>query len=202
MAFVIIGVAQARASCWAMTPQARTDLQVFEIAIQACKQQQPRESSVTVPPQIIALAGADNPAYFGGMALLYYCLHEPLRTVFKFAHQGAHRGDALAEDLLGDVYSSGFPGLPASHGKAMYWQQRSAEQGFPLGEADVGIDFLKGLGVRPDPSMAATWLRKAADAGVVSAMHTMGALYLRGVILPPFSGHPPKRPGIARTAPG
>jgi len=62
MVFVIIGVAQARASCWAMTPQIQTDMQVYVIASKACDQQQAGESSVTQPPQFMPLARARNPA--------------------------------------------------------------------------------------------------------------------------------------------
>ncbi|MHB8385236.1 tetratricopeptide repeat protein [Metallibacterium sp.] len=184
MAFVIIGVAQARASCWAITPQIRTDLRVYVIASKACDQQQAGESSVTQPPQLRLLRHAHNPAFFGGMALLYYCLHEPLKGVFKFARQGAHQGDALAEDYLGNVYSSGFPGLPAMPHKAFLWNIRSAQQGFPFGEFDVGLDFFKGIGVRADASPGAFWMSKAAHAGVIQAMDEMGVLYWKGVGVP------------------
>ena len=185
MAFVIISVAQARASCWATTPLIQTDLQVYAIASKACDQQQAGESSITQPPQFMPLARTRNPAFFGGMALLAYCLHEPLRGVFIFAHQGAHQGDALAEDLLGDVYSSGFHGLPAMPGKAFFWHERSAQQGFASGEFDVGRDFLKGIGVRPDASLGAFWMRKAAHAELIDAMPVMGELYWKGVGVPP-----------------
>ena len=185
MAFVIIGVAQARASCSAMTPQIRTDLQVYVLARKACDQQQAGESSITQPPQFMPLARTRNPAFFGGMALLTYCLHKPLRGVFIFARRGAHQGDALAEDILGTVYSSGFPGLPAMPSKAFFWHERSAQQGLFSGEFDVGRDFFKGIGVRPSASLGALWMRKAAHAGAVEAMRDMGELYWKGVGVPP-----------------
>ena len=182
--FAVMGLMAANA--WAMTPLAKEDVQAVQIAQASCQQQQPGALSITGPPALRALS---HPAFFGGMAWLYQCLHKPKVTVFRFARQGAQLGDPLSEYLLGSLYMTGIPGVPANPVSALHWHLLSARQGFIFGEFQAGIDYLHGTGTVRNPQIAAFWIRRAAVHGFVLAMTTMGALYLNGVGVPPSEAH-------------
>ena len=55
-----------------------------------------------------------------------------------------------------------------------------AEQGDPAAQTYVGEIFEQGLGIQPDPAVAATWYRKAADKGYSRAALNLGTLYEQG----------------------
>ena len=182
--FAAIGLVTANA--WAVTPLAREDIQAWQIAQASCQQQQPSALRITEPPELRAL---QRPAYFGGMAVLFLCLHKSKVTVFGFARQGAQLRDPLSEYLLGSLYLSGIPGVPANPVSALHWHLQSARQGFPLGEFMAGIDYLHGTGTAANPQIAAFWIRRAAVQGFVQAMATMGELYVKGIGVPPSEAH-------------
>ena len=182
--FAVMGLVTANA--WAVTPLAREDIQAWQIATASCQQQQPSALRITEPPELRAL---QRPAYFGGMAVLYLCLHKSKVTAFGFARQGAQLRDPLSEYLLGSLYLSGIPGVPANPVSALHWHLQSARQGFPFGEFMAGIDYLHGTGTAPNPQMAAFWIRCAADQGFVLAMAAMGELYVKGIGVPPSEAH-------------
>ena len=182
--FAVMGLMTANA--WAVTPLAREDIQAWQIALASCKQQQPGALRITEPPELRALR---RPAFLGGMARLYACLHKSKVTVFRFARQGAQLGDPLSEFELGSLYMTGIPGVPANPVSALHWHLQSAQQGFPLGEYMAGIDYLHGTGTAPNPQIAAFWIRRAADQGFVLAMAAMGELYVKGIGVPPSEAH-------------
>ena len=172
------------ANAWAMTPLVREDIRAWRIALASCKQQQP--GALRIPPELHALR---HPAFLGGMAVLYFCLRESKVAVFRFASQGARLRDPLSEYLLGSLYMTGIPGVPANPVSALHWHLQSARQGFPFGEYMAGMDYLHGTGTAPNPQIAAFWIRAAADQGLVEAMRIMGALYLGGQGVPPSEAH-------------
>jgi TPR repeat protein len=64
--------------------------------------------------------------------------------------------------------------------QASAWYRKAAEQGFALAENNLGIMYLKGLGVPKDDAQALSWIRKAAEQGVDVAQNTLGISYEDG----------------------
>jgi TPR repeat protein len=62
--------------------------------------------------------------------------------------------------------------------------QAAAEQGDALAQAQVGAVYYLDKGVMQDRSVAARWLKKAADQGLVEAVVMMGALSDVGLGVP------------------
>ncbi len=181
--FAAIGLALARAAhAGAMTVGIQADQQAMQSAAVACHHQQQREQSITTPPLLEQDAINHQPAFYGGMALLYACLHEPVRSVLRWATHGTLQGDALSEAILGSLYQSGIPGvLAANPSKGVQLYLRSANQGLPLGERLLGNDYFHGAGVARSPENALFWWRKAAMQGDPAAEATVGLAYLHGI---------------------
>lgn len=59
-----------------------------------------------------------------------------------------------------------------------------ASQGDPRAMGAVGLMYVRGLGVRPDQTVGAAWLARAADEGDAEAMHSLGELYAEGQGVP------------------
>jgi TPR repeat protein len=55
-----------------------------------------------------------------------------------------------------------------------------ADLGFPNSQEGMGRKYDEGLGVDPDPALAAQWYRKAADQGRAGAQAALGRLYMEG----------------------
>jgi len=61
-----------------------------------------------------------------------------------------------------------------------------AEQGNPQAQAQLASLYLLGReGVEKDEKLAAAWMQKAADQGLIDAQVVMGALYDRGIGVDP-----------------
>ena len=185
--FVVIGLALVHTTnASAMTVGNQADMQAWQTALEACDHQQQREQSITTPPLLEQEAINHQPAFYGGMAVLFSCLHEPPRSVLRFAAHGARQGDALSEALLGTLYQSGIPGvLAANQSKAMQLHLQSADQGLPYGEWALGDDYFHGTGVAPNSESAVFWWRKAAMQGFALAEAALGLAYIRGVGVAP-----------------
>ncbi|MHB1950719.1 MAG: tetratricopeptide repeat protein [Acidiferrobacteraceae bacterium] len=188
--FAAIGLAIARAAnAGAMTVDVRADVQAMQIALEACHHQQQHEPSITTPPLLEQEAIHHQPAFYGGMAVLFTCLHEPARSVLRFAAHGTQQGDALSEVILGTLYQTGIPGvLAANPSKAMQLHMRSADQGLAYGELALGNDYYHGTGVAKNPEKAFFWWHLAAQQGVPNAEAVMGYAYLHGIGVAPDAG--------------
>lgn len=56
-----------------------------------------------------------------------------------------------------------------------------ADAGDPHGQFNLGVLYLTGSGVDPDPVVAAAWHQKAAEQGLATAQHGLGVLYYKGL---------------------
>ena len=188
--FVVIGLALVHTTnAGAMTVGIQADMQAWQTALEACHHQQQREQSITTPSLLEQEAINHQPAFYGGMAVLFSCLHEPARSVLRFAAHGTQQGDALSEALLGTLYQSGIPGvLAANPSKAMQLHLQSADQGLSYGEWALGNDYFHGIGVAPNPESAVFWWRKAAMQGFAPAEAALGIAYIRGIGVAPDDG--------------
>jgi clan AA aspartic protease (TIGR02281 family) len=64
------------------------------------------------------------------------------------------------------------------------WYRKAAAQGNAIAQANLGLNYRKGLGVPQDYAAAVTWFRKAADQGNAIAQVNLGLAYLYGYSVP------------------
>jgi len=78
--------------------------------------------------------------------------------------RSAEKGDAVAQDKLGNLYSRG-AGVPLDYKQAAEWYSKAAEQGFALAQSNLAFMYYKGEGVQKDDVKAYAWLSLAAAQG-------------------------------------
>lgn len=91
----------------------------------------------------------------------------------------AEKGEAKAQAILGQMYSSG-SGVPQDHAKAAFWYRKAAEQGEVRAQTSLGVMYKEGIGVAQDEKEAASLFRMAAEQGHGEALYTLGGMYERG----------------------
>lgn len=74
--------------------------------------------------------------------------------------KAAERGDATAQNCLGNCYFSG-KGVDQSDMYALAWYQRAAAQDHPDGMVNLGYCYYIGKGIAQDYDTAMSWLQKA-----------------------------------------
>lgn len=84
--------------------------------------------------------------------------------VMKLAEPSARNGSALAQRLLGNMWSLG-QGVPIDAQQAVKWHTLAAQQGDVDVQAALGYRFLTADGVKRDLDVAIKWLRLASAAG-------------------------------------
>ena len=82
--------------------------------------------------------------------------------------QAARKGDASAQNNVGELYETG-RGLPADPKQAADWYRKAAEADFAPGQYNLGRLYAAGTGVAKDPVQARSWLEKADRGGVAPA---------------------------------
>jgi TPR repeat protein len=93
--------------------------------------------------------------------------------------KAAEKGDAEAQDALGDLYDSDQGGLQ-DYEQAAFWYRKAADQGNSNAEYMLGNLYLEGDGVPQYDTEAAAWFRKAAEQGNADAQESLGRLYEKG----------------------
>jgi len=91
----------------------------------------------------------------------------------------AEAGDARAQFNMGQAYKLG-RGVPADKAAAMDWYRRSAEGGYGLAQAVLGLNLFQ-QGQHQD---AMVWLKKAADQGEGRAQYVVATAYFNGDWMP------------------
>jgi TPR repeat protein len=66
------------------------------------------------------------------------------------------------------------------YAEAMRWYRQAADQGYALGQANVGFLYAKGLGVSQDSAAAVHWYLLAAEQGQIEAQHNLALRYANG----------------------
>lgn len=92
----------------------------------------------------------------------------------------AEKGEAKAQEILGEMYGAG-AGVPQDHAKAAFWYRKAAEQGNAPAQMSLGVMYERGIGVPQDDKEAVSWLHKAAEQGYAEALYTLGGVYERGL---------------------
>lgn len=111
---------------------------------------------------------------------------EPNKEAFL---AGARRGDAGAQFWLGEAYEQGLLGNAPDFRAALEWLRKSAVQGNPDAQNEVGRMYEKGEGVTRDYVAAAAWYRKAAEhvpdlGGASQGRNNLAMLYINGLGVP------------------
>ena len=96
----------------------------------------------------------------------------------KIVRAAAERGEAAAQNRLGDMYYNGEDVLQ-NYTPAAEWYRRAAEQGHAPAQFQIGNMYRVGLGVLQDAAAAAKWLRRAAEQGDGAAQALLGKLDVR-----------------------
>lgn len=66
------------------------------------------------------------------------------------------------------------------YAEAMRWYRIAANEGYALGEANIGFLYAKGFGVQQDFKESVRWYLMAAEHGQVEAQHNLGLKYANG----------------------
>jgi TPR repeat protein len=93
--------------------------------------------------------------------------------------KAADRGDADAQNNIGQLYSNG-SGVPRDYAQAMQWYRKAADQGNSRAQDNIGVLYAGGRGVAQDYAQAMEWYRKAADQGHANAQNNIGTFYQLG----------------------
>jgi TPR repeat protein len=100
-------------------------------------------------------------------------------TAFSLALERAKQGDAVAQTLLGVLFSRGL-GVKQDLAAAADWYRLAGKGGDPEGLYALGQAYLHGRGVDKDPKKAAELFRKAADKRHADAARELAYLLLDG----------------------
>lgn len=98
----------------------------------------------------------------------------------------AKAGDAEAQYNLGICYETGNC-IERDTEQALYWYQKSVDQGFALAKYALSKMYAEGNSVDKDLAKAIPMMQEAAEAGVTSAIYGMGMAYQYGRYVEPNS---------------
>jgi TPR repeat protein len=105
---------------------------------------------------------------------------------FEAIKAKAEKGDAEAQDSLGNMYCSASTNSVDTNTirsyltEAVGWFKRAAQQGNADAQFNLGIAYDDGVGVPKDSAEAAKWVRKAAEQGNADAQDELGRMYVLG----------------------
>jgi TPR repeat protein len=91
--------------------------------------------------------------------------------------QKAEHGDASAQNKMGDIYCGG---NTPNYEEALKWYRKSAEQGNPLAQVNLGRMYERGYGLAQNYEEALKWYRKSAEKGDAAAQYNLGVMYCFG----------------------
>ncbi|KAJ1450512.1 hypothetical protein M885DRAFT_621580 [Pelagophyceae sp. CCMP2097] len=98
----------------------------------------------------------------------------------RWLQKHVDKGNAEAQFVLGDAYSSGATGLKQSFKRAVQLYERAAAQGHAPAQNKLGQSYTAGLGVQIDYKTAALWSRRAAEQGYPTGQYNLGQMFYHG----------------------
>lgn len=107
------------------------------------------------------------------------CVSIYKRMVFKNCQNLAERGDANAQNQLGNMYLKG-ENCTKNETEAAKWYEKSAEQGNVNAQLNLGWMYENGVGVGQNLSEAFRWYEQSANQGNVEAQLRVGTMYFDG----------------------
>ena len=118
----------------------------------------------------MAGANADAEAWLGAVLLDRGLARDGLRHIQRAADAGSSEG----AHRLALVYAQGLAGTPRNEVRALELFEKAAAAGHTRAQINLGILYLRGLGVPRDVVNARAWLEKAAASGDPQALYTLG----------------------------
>lgn len=118
----------------------------------------------------MAASDADAEAWLGAVLLDRGANRDALRHIQRAADAGSSEG----AHRLAIVYAQGLAGTPRNEARALDLFQKAAAAGHTRAQINLGILYLRGLGVPRDVVNARAWLEKAAASGDLQALYTLG----------------------------
>jgi len=118
----------------------------------------------------MAASNADAEAWLGAVLLDRGANRDALRYIQHAADAGSSEG----AHRLAIVYAQGLAGTPRNEARALELFDRAAVAGHTRAQINLGILYLRGLGVPRDVVNARAWLEKAAATGDAQALYTLG----------------------------
>ena len=118
----------------------------------------------------MAASDADAEAWLGAVLLDRGLARDGLRHIQRAADAGSSEG----AHRLAIVYAQGLAGTPRNEARALDLFAKAAAAGHTRAQINLGILYLRGLGVPRDIVNARAWLEKAAASGDPQALYTLG----------------------------
>lgn len=118
----------------------------------------------------MAARDADAEAWLGAVLLDRGLARDALRHIQRAADAGSSEG----AHRLAIVYAQGLAGTPRNEVRALELFEKAAAAGHTRAQINLGILYLRGLGVPRDIVNARAWLEKAAASGDPQALYTLG----------------------------
>jgi TPR repeat protein len=102
-----------------------------------------------------------------------------LKKSIRYLRQAVELGDAMACFYLAKAFGDG-EGVNQSFVEATKLYKMSAERGYIEAYAEVGFNFLRGIGTKEDEEKGCEWIEKGFKAGAASGYYAMYVLYTNG----------------------
>lgn len=98
----------------------------------------------------------------------------------RWYQRSAELGVPGSQNIVGEMYQTGFYHLPPDAGKAAEWFRKAMAGGSRDARVNLGMMYLEGRGVEQDMPYGVDLIRSAADDGYARAQYHMGILYGEG----------------------
>ena len=108
--------------------------------------------------------------------LVRYATHDHARAI-EVLRPLADQGDAVAQGILGKIYSAGALALRDNFAAFVRFEQ-AAEQGRAGAQIKLGEMYRDGVGTSADGNLAQQWFQRAANQGAMEAHNAIGEMYL------------------------
>ncbi len=111
--------------------------------------------------------------------------HVPARELFEACAEAGWTG---AMTWMSQLDNNGLGG-PEDPQAAAEWDRRAAEAGDPVGQFNLGLDYLRGHGVPRDPERGRALVDRSAATGFGPALALKGADYDPNAVTPDADEH-------------
>jgi localization factor PodJL len=145
----------------------------------------PSQADVITPTAALATTPAPpTPAELARASVLYDAASVKLDaddpTAVETLKQAAELGFGPAQLRLAGLYQDGGKGVNINPAEARVWARRAADGGDARGMHAYGMFLYEGFGGTQDAPGALSWLRRAADKGLVDSQFNVAKLYETG----------------------
>ena len=98
--------------------------------------------------------------------------------------QAADQGLAIAQAMLGAMYTGGFGAIAPDAAESARWYRLAADQGLEIAQWALSLMYARGDGVPEDAAESAHWVRLAAEQGNTDAQLALASMYGLGKGVP------------------